>query len=245
MAKPFEKEVTILEYDKILSLLAGQCAVEAGKEKILTLRPEGDFSRVVRLQKETAAAKRICALKGAPSLSAHPSIPSILERAEKGAVLNPAELLRVGSLLRSVDAAHRYGEGMVAEDAVLGEVFRRLLPDRGLDHEIHRCILSEDSLADDASPALYSIRRKKTSCSAKIRDSLQHYISGAYGTFLQENIITFRNSRYVIPVKSEYKNEIKGLIHDTSASGATVFIEPLSVVELNNQIKLLEGEEKD
>lgn len=245
MAKPFEKAVTILEYDKILSLLAGQCAVEAGKEKILTLRPEGDFSRVVRLQKETAAAKRICALKGAPSLSAHPSIPSILERAEKGAVLNPAELLRVGSLLRSVDAAHRYGEGMVAEDAVLGEVFRRLLPDRGLDHEIHRCILSEDSLADDASPALYSIRRKKTSCSAKIRDSLQHYISGAYGTFLQENIITFRNSRYVIPVKSEYKNEIKGLIHDTSASGATVFIEPLSVVELNNQIKLLEGEEKD
>ncbi len=100
-------------------------------------------------------------------------------------------------------------------------------------------------MADDASPALYSIRRKMTSCSAKIRDSLQHYISGAYGTFLQENIITFRNSRYVIPVKSEYKNEIKGLIHDTSSSGATVFIEPLSVVELNNQIKLLEGEEKD
>ena len=113
-----QKALKILEYDKILSLLAGQCAVEAGKEKILTLRPEGDFSRVVRLQKETAAAKRICALKGAPSLSAHPSIPSILERAEKGAVLNPAELLRVGSLLRSVDAAHRYGEGMVAEDAV-------------------------------------------------------------------------------------------------------------------------------
>ncbi len=243
--KPFEKAVTILEYDKILTILASLCSVEAGKEKILTLRPEGDFQRVIRLQKETAAAKRICALKGAPSLSAHPSIPSILDRATKGAVLNPTELLRVGSLLHSVDAAHRYGEGMAGEDGVLGEIFRRLLPERGLDREIHRCILSEDTLADDASPALFSIRRKMIACASKIRESLQHYISGAYGTFLQENIITFRNSRYVIPVKSEYKNEIKGLIHDTSASGATVFIEPISVVELNNQIKLLEGEEKD
>ncbi len=243
--KPFEKAVDILEYRKILSRLAGCCSVEAGKEKIFTLLPEQDRERVLRLQKETAAAKRMLALKGGPSLSAHPQIPGILERAEKGAVLNPVELLRVGALLRSVDSAHRYGENMVGEDSVLGEIFRRLLPDRGLDHEIHRCILSEDSIADDASPALFSIRRKITSCSAKIRDALQHYISGAYGTFLQENIITFRNSRFVIPVKSEYKNEIKGLIHDTSASGATVFIEPLSVVELNNQIKILEGEEKE
>ena len=112
--KPFEKAVTTLEYDKILTMLSALCSVEAGKEKIMTLRPEGDFARVVRLQKETAAAKRICALKGAPSLSAHPSVPAILERAEKGAVLNPTELLRVGSLLRSVDAAHRYGEGTFA-----------------------------------------------------------------------------------------------------------------------------------
>ncbi len=243
--KPFEKAADTLEYNKILSRLAGCCSVEAGKEKILTLLPESDRERVLRLQKETAAAKRMIALKGGPSLSAHPLIPAILERAEKGAVLNPLELLRVGALLRSVDGAHRYGEKMAGEDGVLGEIFRRLLPDRGLEHEIHRCILSEDSIADDASAALYAIRRKKVSCSTKIRDSLQHYISGAYGTFLQENIITFRNSRYVIPVKSEYKNEIKGLIHDTSASGATVFIEPISVVELNNQIKILEGEEKE
>ena len=243
--KAFEKAVKTLEYDKILSRLAACCSVEAGREKILTLRPEGDVERVKRLQKETASARRISAIKGTPSLSAHPSIPGIVERATKGALLNPMELLRVAALLHAVDAAKKYGEALTDEDAVLGEIFRRLLPERGLEHEITRCILSEDSIADDASPALYSIRRKMSACSSKIRESLQHYISGAYGTYLQENIITFRNSRYVIPVKSEYKNEIKGLIHDTSASGATVFIEPLSVVELNNQIKELEGEERE
>ncbi|MBR3836544.1 MAG: endonuclease MutS2 [Clostridia bacterium] len=243
--KAFEKAVSILEYHKILELLASLCTVEAGKEKILTLRPEADAERVIFLQKETAVAKKISAVKGTPSLSAHPLIPGILDRAEKNAVLNPAELMRVGAMLRSVELARRYGESLEGDDAVLGQIFRRLIPERNLEKEIARCIISEDSLADDASPALHSIRRKMASCAARIRESLQHYISGAYGNFLQENIITFRNSRYVIPVKSEYKNEIKGLVHDTSASGATVFIEPASVVELNNQIKLLEGEERD
>ncbi len=243
--KPFEKAVGILEYDKILALLASQCSVEAGKEKILTLRPERDVDRVIFLQKETAIAKKVSAVKGNPPLSAHPALPEILDRAEKGAVLNPSELLRIGSMLRSVELAYHYGENLEGEDEALGHIFRRLLPERGLEKEIHRCILSEETLADDASPALLAIRRKMTNCAARIRESLQHYISGAYGTYLQENIITFRNSRYVIPVKSEYKNEIRGLVHDTSASGATVFIEPASVVELNNQIKLLEGEERD
>ncbi len=243
--KAFEKAIKTLEYDKILSLLSACCAVEAGKEKILTLRPETETDRVELLQKQTESAKRISSMKGEPSLSAHPAIPSILDRAKKGAILNLSELLRVASMLKSVDLAKEYGQALSGEDGVLGELFRRLIPDRGLEKEIHRSVLSEESVADDASPALFSIRRKMSSCAARIRDSLQHYISGAYGNFLQENIITFRNSRYVIPVKTEYKNEIKGLIHDTSASGATVFIEPMSVVELNNQIKLLEGEEQD
>ena len=243
--KPFEKSLTVLEYDKILEQLAMHCVVEAGREKILTLRPETDAERVVFLQKETAAARRIAAVKGTPPLSAHPSVPDILDRAEKGAVLNPAELLRVASLLRSVEKSRRYGEGLVGEDGAFGHLFSRLIPQNAVEREISRCIVSEDTIADDATPELHSIRRKKTSCSAKIRDQLQHYISGAYGNFLQENIITFRNSRFVIPVKSEYKNEIRGLIHDTSSSGATVFIEPLSVVELNNQIKVLEGEERE
>jgi len=243
--KPFEKAVQTLEYDKILSMLASCCSVEAGKEKIHSLRPQKDPQLVIRLQNETTQAKKLASVKGAPSLSAHPLLPSILERAEKGAVLNPAELLRVGALLRAVTHAKNYGESLQEEKGVLGEIFQRLLPQNALEKEIFRCILSEESLADDATPTLLSIRRKITACSSRIRDTLQHYISGAYGTFLQENIITFRNSRFVIPVKSEYKNEIKGLIHDTSASGATVFIEPLSVVELNNQIKVLEGEERD
>ncbi len=242
---PFEKAVATLEYEKILSMLASSCSVEAGKEKILTLRPDSDPDRVSFLQKETAIAKRVLAVKGSPALSAHPLLPGVIDRAEKGAVLNPSELLRVGALLRSVSHARQYGENLQGEDRLLGEIFSRLRPNRGLEEEIGRCILSEDTLSDEASPALFSIRRKMASCAAKIREALQHYISGAYGNFLQENIITFRNSRYVIPVKSEYKNEIRGLIHDTSSSGATVFIEPMSVVEYNNQIKVLEGEEKD
>ncbi|MBR4287889.1 MAG: endonuclease MutS2, partial [Clostridia bacterium] len=160
--KPFEKAVTILEYDKILEQLSACCDVEAGKEKILTLRPEKDYDRVLRLQKETRSARHISSVKGAPPLSAHPSIPDVLDRAGKGAVLNPSELLRIGNLLRSVDRTYRYGEALSGEDGVLGEMFRRLLPNRSLENEIFRCILSEDTLADDASPALHAIRRKIT-----------------------------------------------------------------------------------
>lgn len=242
---PFEKAVVTLEYDKVLKNLAVHCGVEAGKEKILNLLPETDPDRVLLLQKQTAAARRISGIRGEPSLSAHPSVPDVVDRAEKGALLNGTELLRVARLLRSADLAHAFGAGMEGEDAVLGEIFRRLLPDRSLAQEIDRALPSEDTVADDASPALFSIRKKKNACALKVRETLQHYISGAYSSYLQENIITFRNARYVIPVKSEYKNEIHGLIHDTSSSGATVFIEPMSVVELNNQIKVLDGEERE
>lgn len=243
--RAFEKALSTLEYDKILKLLADCCTVEAGRERIFSLLPEKDPHRVLFLQRETAVARRVLAVKGTPPLSAHPLIPDAISRAEKGAVLNPAELLRIQALLHSVSRSRRWGEELLGDDAPLGEIFRRLLPEKSLEEDLQRAILSEENLSDDASEKLGAIRRKMNQCSARIRDSLQHYISGAYGNYLQENIITFRNSRYVIPVKSEYKNEIKGLIHDTSASGATVFIEPLSVVEQNNQIKLLEAEEKD
>ena len=241
---PFEKAVVTLEYDKVLRDLASLCAVEAGKEKILSLRPETDPDRVLLLQKQTSSARRIAGIRGEPSLSAHPTLPDVVDRAEKGALLNGTELLRVAQLLHSADRAKSYGEGLEGEDAVLGDIFRRLLPDRSLAREIDRALPSEDTVADDASPALFDIRRKKNTCALKIRETLQHYISGAYSAYLQENIITFRNARYVIPVKSEFKNEIHGLIHDTSSSGATVFIEPMSVVELNNRIKELDGEER-
>ncbi len=242
---PFEKAVRTLEFDKVLSLLAACCSVEAGKEKILTLRPERDRERVLYLQKQTSAAKTLLAQKGAPHLSAHPTLPDLLDRAEKGAALNPGELLRFQSLLHSVEQAISYGAALEKGAGTLGEIFNRLLPNRSLEKELSRCLLSEETIADDATPALFAIRRKKIALSERIRESLQHYISGAFGHYLQENIITFRNSRYVIPVKSEYKNEIKGLIHDTSASGATVFIEPMPIVEWNNEIKVLEGQERD
>ena len=243
--KPFEKAVKTLEFDKIRALLADVCAVEAGKEKILSLMPVSDPNELSRMQKETAAAKAIASIKGEPFLYAHPTTPDILDRAGKGALINPAELLRIASLLRAVERCASYGENLPPEAGELATIFHRLLPQKPLLHEIGRCIVSEDTIADDASVALSEIRRKKTHLAGRIRDSLQHYISGSYAKYLQENIITFRSSRYVIPVKSEYKNEIRGLIHDTSASGATVFIEPMVVVELNNQIKVLEGEEKE
>ena len=128
----------------------------------------------------------------------------------------------------------------------MADIFSRLSPDRTLENAIKRAIVSDELIADDASPALSDIRRKMRRLNSKIKDELQGYVkSGTHAKYLQDNIVTMRNGRYVIPVKSEYKNEVKGLIHETSSSGATMFIEPIAVVEANNELRLLEGQEKD
>ncbi|MBQ7125268.1 MAG: endonuclease MutS2, partial [Clostridia bacterium] len=174
-------------------------------------------------------------------------ITESVERAEKGASMTPSELLDIALLLGTARRLFDYffcdrKEGDVG--GALREFFGRLVSDKPLETKITRAIISEDVIADEASPALAEIRRKIRAENNRIKDNLQRYVSGAFGKYLQENIVTLRNGRYVVPVKAEYKNEIKGLVHDTSASGATLFIEPLAVVDSNNVLKALEKKEE-
>ncbi|MBQ9544079.1 MAG: endonuclease MutS2 [Clostridia bacterium] len=238
----FKKAIKTLEFDRILSQLSECCDLESGRNKILSLTPSSDRREVARQLSLTSEAKTLLATGRKPMLYTHVSVPDILERAGKGAILTGQELLRIASLLASAASVKALGE-QTSGEGVLGPVLSRLIPDKAFEAEIRRIVLSEDQIADDASPELYSIRKKINSSNLKIRENLQKYISGSMGAFLQENIITTRNGRYVIPVKVEYRNAVKGMVHDTSASGSTVFIEPASVVELNNQIRILESEQ--
>ncbi len=238
----FKKAIRTLEFDRILSQVGDCCELESGKEKILSLSPSSDRSWVAKALEQTGDAKKLLSVGKKPSLYTHTTVPDILSRAAKGAVLTPAELLRIASLLASASSVRAFGDKMEEKNS-LKPLFCRLLPHKELESEIRRIILNEEQIADDASPELYAIRKKINSSHLKIRENLQKYISGSMGGFLQENIITTRNGRFVLPVKVEYKNAVKGMIHDTSASGSTVFIEPASVVELNNQIRILENEQ--
>ena len=235
-----QKTVRTLEFDRILALVGDCCELESGKERLLSLMPSSDPAWVKRQLQYTTDAKNLLANGKKPALYTHVGVPDMLSRLEKGAVLTPGELLRLARLLASARSVASAGQG---GGVSLGVLFARLLPNPSLEEQIHACIASEEQIADDASPQLASIRRQIVSCHQQIRETLQKYITGSMGSFLQENIITTRNGRFVIPVKVEYKNAVKGMIHDTSASGSTVFIEPASVVELNNKIRLLENEQ--
>jgi len=240
----FEHASKRLEFDKVLEQLAECCAIESGAEKIKKILPETDASLVKTYQRQTTEAKKVLASKGTPLLSAHPTVLQSVSRAEKGAVLNPAELIRIASMLSSAQSVKNFGENF-DPDGSLYTIFDRLIPNKELCDDINRAIISEDMISDDASDKLFNIRKKIRISGARIRETLQKYTNGNYSAFLQDNIVTIRNGRYVIPVRSEFRNEVKGLVHDTSSSGATVFIEPIAVVELNNEIKLLENEERE
>ncbi len=238
-----QKMLNTLEYGKITEMLAGCAATEGAKAKARTLLPSDDYDTVLLRQTHTADAKRLISHKGYPPFHAEESVPASAERAYKGAVLSPRELLDVASLLYSTRMLLDYMQTDKPFDTSLDEIFRRLLPNRELEEAIRRSILSEDMIADEASPALAEIRRKIRNTNNKIKDTLQSYVGGNRLKYLQENIVTMRNGRYVVPVKAEYRNELKGLVHDTSSSGATLFVEPMSVVEANNELKRLNAEE--
>ena len=242
----FERAISTLEFDKIREMLAAVCPTEGSKALAKELRPSRGIGTVRRMLEQTDAAKNMQITKGMPPLSGLADVTSMTERADKGAVLLPAEILSVGRTLSAARAVKEYRNEDHTAQSVLDEYFHSLVPNKKLEEKISRCIASEDMIADTASDKLYEIRRKMRHENNRIRDSLQKYISGgSYSKFLQEQIVTVRDGRYVIPVKQEHRNEIKGLVHDTSASGATVFIEPLSVVESNNELRLLERKEAD
>ncbi len=233
-----------LEYVKILDMWARFASVEGAKEKILCTLPETDIHTVKKLLRETGEAKRLASLKGYPSFFGVKNVSDACERATKGAMLTIPELINVSSLLSAVKALRAFGAES-SEEGILRERFSMLTPDRELDERLRDTFISDEALADNASDKLFDIRRKIRVAGTRVREALQKYItSPSYTKYLQENIITMRNSRYVLSVKAECKNNIKGLVHDTSASGSTVFIEPSSVVELNNEIRVLESEER-
>ena len=238
------KTLSTLEYDKIIDMLIDCASTEGAKARAASLVPTDDFETVVLRQKRTDDAKRLINEKGYPSFSAQERVVPAAERAYKGAILSPQELLEIASLLRSARSVIDYSSADRTFDTSLDEIFTRLMPCRELENNITRSIISEDMIADEASPALADIRRKVRLANNKIKDTLQSYVGGVRIKYLQENIVTMRNGRYVIPVKAEYRNEIKGLVHDTSSSGATLFIEPISVVEANNELKTLAAEEE-
>lgn len=238
-----QKTLTALEFDKICLQLSQFAPTEGAKNRALSLTPTDDPEMVARRQRRTADARRLIAVKGYPPFVSDGGAEDAVARAEKGAVLSPRELLTVASVLR---AARLFSDYINTDrvDSALNEYFDGLIAVRPLEDRITKVIIGEDLIADEASPLLGEIRRKIRSANNRIKDTLATYIGEARSRFLQENIVTMRNGRYVVPVKAEYRGEIKGLVHDTSSSGATVFIEPMAVVEANNELRELSSREE-
>ena len=238
-----EKSVRILEYDKILNMLSSYAQTEGAKKRALSLIPSANKDTVLRRQELTDNAKTMSGIKGAPSFNSIPEILDTVEKAEKNSILSPREILDVASVLHTSRTLLEYIHTDAIKPCVLSEIFERLVPNKALESKIYKAIISEDLIADDASPALADIRRKIRYQTNKIREVLQSYLIGEKSKHLREALVTMRNGRYVLPVKAEDKNDIKGLLHDTSGTGATLFIEPLAVVEANNELRTLMGQE--
>ncbi len=240
----YDKAIKTLEFNKIREMLREFCVTQGSRELAMHLFPASDVFAVRRKLLSTTDAKRLIDEKGMPPFGDLKDITPSLERCEKGASLNTVELLRIADVLCSARRLQEYIDSNKQFDTILDESFYLLVPNKALEDRIKKIIITADMIADDASPALSDVRRKIKNTNNKIRETLSRYTSGAYAKYLQENIVTQRDGRYVVPVKIEYKNEIKGLVHDTSASGATLFIEPMSVVEANNSLRELEAAEK-
>ena len=235
-----EKSLKTLEYYEILERLAAQAASEAAKEKCRALRPLDDREQAELWMSQTTDAKDRMVRQGSPSFGGIREVGAILIRADRGGTLNPRELLSVASLLQTARRALAY-EAESEEKSALSPIFGLLSGNRSLEEAITTAIVSEEEIADGASPELLSIRRELRRISGRVRETLNRMISGERSKYLQETIITQRNGRFVVPVKAEHRGDVPGLVHDTSSTGATVFVEPQQVVEINNQIKVLEG----
>ena len=244
MSELYEKSLLKLELDQVLELLAECAGSTEGKESCRRLRPTSDLEDVRMMLEQTTAASDLCTKKGNPGFGEVRDVSASLERADRGGALQPKELLHIASVLRCA----RTIRGYVSEDdpsTCLDVFFKALTPNKYLEDKIFGAILSEEEIADNASPALADIRRHMRIQAGKIRDSLQKIISSpAYSKYLREPIITIRQGRYVVPVKSECKNDVPGLVHDVSSTGSTYFVEPMSAVNANNALRELELKEK-
>ena len=239
------KNYKSLELDKVLEMLAQLTSFEDAKALALALEPSYALFEVNELIRETSDAHSLSARFGSPSFGNLHNINNSLRRAEAGAVLTPIELLRAANLLQVIRSVTEWRFKSASIETCLDMRFNALVPNKYLETKITASILSEDEIADNASPELFAIRKKIAATSSKIREHLEKIIrSSTMQKYLQEAIITIRSGRFVIPVKAEFRSAVAGLVHDTSASGATVFIEPMSVVEANNDIRILRSKEQ-
>ena len=241
------KVLTTLEYNKIIDLLTEKADSEPGKKLCRDLVPSTDLSAIRTAQRETKDALARLFRIGSTSFGSNRDLGFSIRSLEIGSSLSMSELLKLASFLDNVSRIKTYGkkEWEDLSNDSLDVYFEGLTPMTQLANEINRCILSEEEMADDASPKLKSIRRSKLSTNEKIHSQLTSMVNGAYRTFLQDAVITMRDNRYCIPVKAEYKSQVSGMVHDQSSTGSTFFIEPAAVVNLNNQLKELDLQEQE
>ena len=241
----FEKSIRTLELPAVLEMLAALAVSDAAKEKCRNLTPVCELEEALHLQAETQSARDRLGLYGSPSFSGVKDVSRALSRADHGGVLNTRELLDVADLLTASRRVSEYDREKQEEKTVLDHLFSALHTNKFLEDKIHGAILDEETIADTASPELQDIRRKMRLASSKGRQILQRIISSpSYAKVLQEALITQRDGRFVVPVKAECKGSIPGLVHDISSSGATLFVEPMGVVQANNELKELQAREE-
>ena len=242
-----QKTLTKLEYDKIIALLEEETSSFRGRQLCRKLKPMTDLAKINTYQEQTAAAFTRIVRKGRISFGDAAPIEESMKRLEIGGALNITELLRISRLLANASRAKSYGRHDTQEDAsdCLDAYFDMLDPLTPLANEIDRCIISEDEISDDASPALRHIRRSMSAINDKVHSTLTGLVNGSLKSYLQDPIITMRGDRYCLPVKAEYRSQVQGMIHDQSSTGSTLFIEPMAVVKLNNDLKELYAKEQE
>ena len=236
-----QKALKTLEYDKIIHRLTGHAASAGAKERCEKLPPSSSLWEIERAQTQTADALRRVYQKGSVSFGGIRDIRGSIKRLQIGGILGMGELRQIMSLLETADKVKQYGahENVDEKTDSLDESFDFLDPVPSLAKEIRRCILADDEMADDASPALFSIRRSMRQMNDKVHSTLTSMVNGTMRTYLQDAVITMRDGRYCLPVKAEHRSQVPGMIHDQSATGSTLFIEPMAVVKLNNEFKEL------
>ena len=242
-----KKTLAKLEYNKIIEQLIEHASSFSGKELCRRLKPMTDISSIRSAQDETATAFTRIVKKGRPSFSGCNPVNDSIRRLEIGGVLGSGELLRICKLLETAGRARAYGRHDNADEMedCLDGYFEQLNPVTILVNEIRRCVIDEDEISDDASPGLKHVRRAMNQINDKVHATLSNMVNGSLRTYLQDPIITMRGDRYCIPVKAEYRSQVSGMIHDQSATGSTLFIEPMAVVKLNNDLKELYGQEQE
>ena len=245
MSEMFDKSIRTLELPRVLQLLSERAVSAEAKSRALRIRPETEREEVLRLLDQTDAAQKMIGLHGSPSFSGVKSVAEALDRADRGGSLNTTELLTIGGLLTAARRAKEYFNDEAEDKTAIDHLFLSLHGNRYLEDKIRRCIPDENTIADAASTELADIRRHMRQAQAKSRQILQKIISSpTYAKILQETIITQRDGRFVVPVKAEHKGDLPGLVHDISSTGATVFIEPMGVVQANNEYIELEAKEQ-